>query len=176
MKWTVHQLAKYRQSAMPVDSFVELNSVIERNPDIRSISPVHVTGHCTVRAAQLTCHFRLTGTMILPCARTWEDVEYPFDIESVETFSWSDLPVDPESDIHQVEGDVINADPVLEELVLLEVPLQVFKEGIPDKPTAGGKDWSYLTEEEAVKVAESDTQKLDPRLAELAKYFDQTDE
>ncbi|AYC29146.1 YceD family protein [Paenisporosarcina cavernae] len=176
MKWSIHQLAKYRQSAMPVDEVVQMDNVMKRNPDIREISPVHVKGHCTVRAAQLTCHFRLTGKMILPCARTWEDVEYPFDITLNEIFSWSDQPVDETSEIHQVEGEVIDIDPIIEESILLEVPMQVFKEGTSENAIAGGKDWSYMVDEDLAKEDEDDTKKLDPRLAELAKYFDQTDE
>ena len=40
----------------------------------------------------------------------------------------------------------------------------------------GGKDWSYTTDEELTDKQENDEPKLDPRLADLAKYFDQTDE
>lgn len=176
MKWAIHQLSKYRHDGMPIDEFVQLDEVMERNPDIRKISPVHVKGHCTFGAAQMTCHFHLTGTLTLPCARTWEDVEYPIDIETVELFSWSDVHKDNDEDIHFVEGGVIDVNPVLEELIEVEVPLQVFKEDASHHPHTGGKDWSYLTDEELSAKKENEPKKSDPRLADLAKYFDQTDE
>lgn len=45
MKWSIHQLSKYRQNGMPIDAFVQLDEVMERNQDIRAISPVHVKGY-----------------------------------------------------------------------------------------------------------------------------------
>lgn len=177
MKWAIHQLAKYRQDGMNIDEFVNLGNVKKQNPDVRDISPVHVKAHCTFGAAQLTCHFQLSGTFILPCARTWEDVEYPFEIQSDEIFSWSEnASADGYDSFHIVEGDVIHVDPVLEELLLLEIPLQVYKEGADQFRHEGGNGWSYTTDEDLTDVQGDDQPKLDPRLAELAKYFEETDE
>ncbi len=177
MKWSIHQLSKYRQNGMPIDAEVQLDEVMNRNSDIRDISPVHVKGLCTFGASQMTCQFTLDATLILPCARTWEDVEYPVHIDAVEVFSWIDKEKrgDEDSDIHYIDGEVIDLKPVLEELILLEIPMQVFKENTEGQ-VQGGKDWSYSTDEEALAKRESDEPKLDPRLAALAKYFDQTDE
>ncbi|RUL55921.1 MULTISPECIES: DUF177 domain-containing protein [Lysinibacillus] len=177
MKWSIHQLSKYRQNGMPIDAEVQLDEVKKRNKDIRQISPVHVKGHCTFGASQMTCQFTLTATLTLPCARTWEDVEYPIEVDAVEIFSW----IDPElrnkedDDIHYIDGEVIDLKPVLEELVLLEIPMQVFKENTEGQ-VQGGKNWSYSTEDEVARQNENDEPKVDPRLADLAKYFDQSDE
>lgn len=178
MKWSIHQLSKYRQNGMPIDAQVQLDEVMNRNNDIRHISPVHVKGLCTFGASQMTCQFTMTATLTLPCARTWEDVEYPIEVEAVEIFSWIDEEKRgnvEESDIHYIDGEVIDMKPVLEELILLEIPMQVFKENTEGQ-VQGGKNWSYSTDEDEVIKRESDEPKLDPRLAALAKYFDQTDE
>ena len=178
MKWSIHQLSKYRQSGMPIDAEVQLDDVMKRNSDIRSMSPVHVKGLCTFGASQMTCQFTLTTTLTLPCARTWEDVEYPIEIDAVEIFNWMDAEKrgDVEgSEIHYIDGDVIDMKPVLEELILLEIPMQVYADNT-DHALYGGKDWSFKTEEEVELEDKSDEPKLDPRLAALAKYFDQTDE
>ncbi|WP_019414401.1 DUF177 domain-containing protein [Paenisporosarcina sp. TG20] len=176
MKWAIHQLSKYRNNGMPIDEIIQLDEVMKRNPDIRKISPVHVKGHCTFGAAQMTCHFQLTGTLTLPCARTWEDVEYPFDIQADELFSWSETPKEDVGEISYLEGDVVNVDPLFEELILVEIPIQVFKENTENLPILGGKNWSYSTDEELSVKEENEHKKLDPRLADLAKYFDRTDE
>lgn len=176
MKWSIHQLSKYRQNGMPIDAYVELDDVMERNQDIRQISPVHIKGQCTIGASQMTCHLNLTGMLTLPCARTWEDVEYPINIDTVEVFSWVDEDKrNDEDDVHYAIGDVIDMKPVLEELVLLEVPMQVFKEDTEGQ-VRGGKNWSYSTDDDIELARKNDEPKLDPRLADLAKYFDQTDE
>jgi uncharacterized protein len=177
MKWAIPQLSKYRQNGMPIDEIVQLDGLMRRNTDIRRSTPVHVKGFCTFGASQLNCHFHLTGTLILPCSRTWEDVEFTYDIESDEVFSWSNtLDPDEYDNVHLVEGEVIDVDPVLEELILLEIPIQVFKEGAEKPAPKNNADWSYLTEDELLSQKEKDAKKTDPRLAALAKYFDQTDE
>ncbi|RHW39749.1 hypothetical protein D1B33_02550 [Lysinibacillus yapensis] len=177
MKWSIHQLSKYRQNGMPIDAEVQLDDVKKRNHDIRHISPVHVKGHCTFGASQMTCQFTMTATLTLPCARTWEDVEFPIKVDAVEIFSWidSELRGNDDEDIHYIDGEVIDLKPVLEELVLLEVPMQVFKENT-EGTVEGGKGWSYSTEDDVARQNENDEPKVDPRLADLAKYFDQTDE
>ena len=176
MKWSIHQLSKYRKDGMPLDTNVQLDNLKTRNSDIRNVSPVHVKGLCTFGASQMTCQLTVSATLTLPCARTWEDVEYPVNIETVEIFSWIDEEQrgDVDGDIHFVDGEVIDMKPVLEELILLEVPMQVFKENTEGQ-VQGGKFWSYSTDEDVEIANKVDEPKLDPRLAALAKYFDQTD-
>jgi len=176
MKWSIHQLSKYRQNGMPIDAEVRIDDVKIRNHEIRAISLVRLKGHCSIGNSEMTCQFTMTATLTLPCARTWEDAEYPIEVETVEVFSWIDpeLRGDDDTDIHYIDGEVIDLTPVLEELVLLEVPMQVFKEGT-EGTVQGGKNWSYSTEEE-VSQKVNDERKVDPRLADLAKFFDQTDE
>lgn len=177
MKWSIHQLAKYRQTGMPIDTVVQLDEVKERNKDIRDISPVHVKGHCTIGNSKMTCQLKLTATLVLPCARTWEAVDFPIEVETVEVFSWAEPELrgnDDDEEIHYIDGEVIDLKPVLEELILLEVPMQVFKEGT-EGTIKGGKDWSYFTDEEYSQKT-IDEPKVDPRLAGLAKFFDQKDD
>ncbi|WP_231686864.1 YceD family protein [Bacillus sp. JCM 19034] len=56
--------------------------------------------------------------------------------------------------------------PVIEEAVLLEIPIQVFAENV-SKPIAPpeGKHWELVTEEKKEN-------RIDPRLADLAKFFE----
>ncbi|GKV55693.1 hypothetical protein NCCP2222_16400 [Sporosarcina sp. NCCP-2222] len=173
MKWSIHQLQKYRQGSMPLDEAVNLESVKERNPEIRDITPVHVTGSCTIGSKKLTCRFKLEGKMILPCSRTWEDVEFPFTVESDEQFSWDEAVLATDDSIHPVVGEVIDPTPILEELVLLEVPLQIFGDTAEEMKAAEGKGWSYTTDEQYNEQLQKEKEsKVDPRLAGLAKFFD----
>ena len=174
MKWTIRQLNQFRQDSMPVDGTADLSGVMKRNPEIRAIEPVRVTGTCSVGTGQMTCRFRLEGTMTLPEARTWEDVEYPFTIETDEQFVWEGY-ADPDDDaVHEVTGEVVDPTPVFEELVLLEVPIQVI--GEEAAPSREGTGWAYSSEEEFAAKREEEKPKVDPRLAGLAKFFDQQGE
>jgi uncharacterized protein len=75
-----------------------------------------------------------------------------------------------EEEMHQLKGDVIDLMPVIREILLLEVPMQVFCEDDESKDGApqSGKDWEVIREKEK-------QQKVDPRLAGLAKFFEQKD-
>ncbi|WP_153731192.1 YceD family protein [Sporosarcina obsidiansis] len=173
MKWSIHQLRKHRQGPLLLDEVVNLDSVKKRNDEIRAITPVRVSGTCSIGEKKLTCQLRLEGSIILPCARTWEDVDYPFSIESVEQFSWDPETLQTDDEIHPVEGEVIDFTPVLEELILLEIPMQVFCDSAEDRQQAEGKGWSYTTDEELeAQRTEEAEEKVDPRLAGLANFFE----
>ena len=177
MKWSIHQLQRYRQGAMPLDEAVDLESVKKRNPEIRNITPVRVTGSCTIGSKKLICRFRLEGTLTLPCSRTWEDVELPFVIEADEQFSWDEEVLAADDEIHPIVGEVFDPTPVFEELVLLEVPLQIFSEKAAEMQEAEGKGWSFTTDEVYnARLREELETKVDPRLADLAKFFESKDE
>lgn len=176
MKWSIHQLQRYRQGDMPFDEMVNLDSVKKRNPEIRDIALVHVTGKCTIGSSKIDCQFRLEGTMTLPCARTWEDVQFPFTVESTESFSWDEDKLLEDDETHRVEGDFIELNPVLEDLILLEIPLQVYSEQAEGVERVEGKGWLYTTDEVYDAELAERKPEVDPRLAGLADFFEKTDE
>lgn len=63
--------------------------------------------------------------MILPCALTLEDVDYPFDIDSTEVFSFEKP--DPLEDVHEAKKDVVDFTPIVFSNIMLEVPMRVVK-------------------------------------------------
>ncbi|MET3575857.1 DUF177 domain-containing protein [Bhargavaea ullalensis] len=172
MKWTIRQLLKHRQGGMPVDGTADLSAVKERNPEIRGISPVRVTGSCTVGSGSMTCRFRLEGTLTLPESRTWEDIDYPFEIETDEQFVWEGYTATEDDSVHEVTGEVVDPTSVFEELVLLEVPIQILADEAA-KPLEG-KGWSFASEEEFTARREEEKPKVDPRLAGLADLLGRT--
>ncbi|HZG71601.1 MAG TPA: YceD family protein [Chondromyces sp.] len=176
MKWSVIQLQKFRDKGLQIDEMVDLPELKKRDPQIRHIDPVHVTGRGDISSEKVTFHLRLEGEMILPCSRTLKDVPYPFDVQTTETFllkssSYSEY---EEEEVHQVQGDVIDLKPIMEEILLLEVPLQVFCEDADDDFSFSGKGWE-LQDDDSGSQGETE-EKLDPRMAELAKFFDQNKE
>jgi uncharacterized protein len=171
MKWSVFQLNRYRDTGITVDEKVDVSDLKERESQIRKIEPVTVTGRGDIGTSKATFQLHITGIMILPCSRTLEDVEYPIDIHTVETFllNANDASMYEDVDIHSIEGETLDLLPYVKENILLEVPLQIFKDNIEEgKETEApqtGKFWDVVSEDEKPK-------KMDPRLAELAKFFD----
>jgi uncharacterized protein len=95
--------------------------------------------------------------MVVPCARSLEPVDYPFVTESEVDFSFSES-LNEECIV--VTGNVIDILPYVEELISLEVPIRVVKEGAVLKQS--GKGWEVKGEDEVG---------IDPRFEKLKDFF-----
>lgn len=168
MKWTLSQLQKFRSKGLPIDETINMDEIKETDPTIRRVSPMHITGRTDIDSTKVTFHLNIKGSLVLPCSRTLVDVDYPINVETTETFllKVSEYETD-EEEVHQVKGDVIDLKPIIAEILLLEVPMQVFcenktEEGAPQS----GNDWEVIQEQDLKE------KKVDPRLAGLAKFFE----
>jgi uncharacterized protein len=168
LKWTLSQLQKYRNKDFLLDETIRVDEIIEIDPSIREVSPIHITGRGDIDSTKVTFHLKIEGHLILPCSRTLVDVKLPINVETTETFLLQGSVYETEEEAHQVKGDVIDVMPIIREILLLEVPMQVFCEDVDSEGAApqSGKDWEVVHEEDQVK-------KVDPRLAGLAKFFDE---
>jgi uncharacterized protein len=168
MKWTISQLQKIRDKDLQIDGLVDVTDIKERDPEIREVSPIKVTGRADINSSQITFHLHLSGELILPCSRTLVDVKYPIDIDTTEIFLLKTAGFDYDGDdVTVVENDVVDLLPVIKENLLLEIPMQVFCEDVNSEEAApqSGNDWAVISEEE-------NKQKIDPRFAKLADFFD----
>lgn len=170
MKWSITELRKKREKSFTIDETVEMPELTQMDEQIRDISPVHVTGRADISSEKITFHLHVTGQFVLPCARTLVDVPYPFAIDSTEVFLLKDLPEyeSKDEDIHKVHGDTVDLLPVIKEMLLSEVPMQVISEEAKKKELPSGKGWKLLTEDQLLK---EQNEKIDPRLAKLADLF-----
>ncbi|HEY4552152.1 MAG TPA: DUF177 domain-containing protein, partial [Bacillaceae bacterium] len=63
MKWTVIQLQKFRENGMEIDETVNVAQELKlRDPEIRDVTPVHVTGRADINSQKVTFQLRLTGS------------------------------------------------------------------------------------------------------------------
>mgnify|MGYP002398823789 FL=1 len=174
LKWSRVQLLKYRDVGLEFDEVLNLEYLKERDSQILGISPIRVKGRADIAATKVTFHLTITGELILPSSRTLREVKFPLEIHTTETFLFdADEEYLPDADSHIVEGDMINLIPVLEELILLEIPLQVYNEEddlIPDSQLSG-KDWDLILDEESWRK-----EKIDPRLSKLANLLKNDEE
>lgn len=168
MKWTVAQLQKNQRNEFIIDETVNMERIKERDPTIREVSPMHISGRAEIDAKKVVFYLHIKGHFILPCSRTLVDVHYPIDVKTTEIFLLEDMPYESEEEIHVINGGVIDLFPIIEEILILEVPMQVFSEGETTEKGAPqeGKGWKVITEEEKKN-------QIDPRLAKLAQLFDE---
>ncbi len=168
LKWTLNQLQKYRNKEFPIDEMVRIDDLKKDDPTIREVSPMHITGRGDIDSAKVTFHLKMEGYLILPCSRTLVDVKFPINVETTETFLLQESVIQSEEETHRVNGDVIDLTPIIREILLLEVPMQVYSDDVDSEDAApqSGKDWEVISED-------TKSDKIDPRLAGLAKFFDE---
>lgn len=170
LKWSVIQLQKLRDKGLEMNETVVLEEELKKlDSQIRGATPVKVTGKADMSSSRVTFHLTLEGALTLPCSRTLKDVHYPYHIESKETFLLNSNGYDSEDDsgeVHQLEGDVLNLTPVIVELIVLEIPMQVYSEEAlnEDEFHPSGQGWEVIDETK-------EKEKIDPRLAELSKLL-----
>ncbi|WP_226665856.1 YceD family protein [Metabacillus litoralis] len=167
MKWTISQLHQLQSKGLKIDEEVNVSDLVTSHKDIRDISPVNVIGRADLSSTKATFHLTITGSMVLPCSRTLVDVQYPFSIDTTETFLLKPADYDTEEDFHLVDGDVLDLTPIIKEIIILEIPIQVFcdDDKVEGAAPQSGKDWEVISEE-------AQNNKVDPRLAGLAKFFE----
>ena len=163
----IKPITKYRNKDFLIDDTIRVDEIIETDPTIREVSPMHITGRGDIDSTKVTFHLKIEGHLILPCSRTLVDVKLPINVETTETFLLQDSVYEAEEEIYRVKGDVIDLMPVIREILLLEVPMQIFCEDVNHEDAApqSGQDWEVVHDQDQSK-------KVDPRLAGLAKFFD----
>lgn len=169
MKWSMAQLQKLKVHGLTLDETINLDSLKERDPHIRHVSPIRVRGTAEIDTRKVIFDLHITGVLILPSSRTLEDVSLPIDIRTKETFLYENQGTD--EDVNLIDGETIDLIPVLEDLILLEIPLQIIGENdtMPSSQKSGN-GWTYFESESELK---KDT--IDPRLAKLKELLEDQD-
>lgn len=169
MKFSVQEIkAKAHEGPISFQQSLDV-SELEQIPsiDIRQIGVVDIDGIITVEKHEIVFSLSIKGKMVLPCARTLVDVDYPFRFHATEIFTTVISEADEEEEIHFVADDEIDLRPYIYENIILQMPYRVFsdKEMIEE-----GEGWSFFTEDE---LAEIKNEQIDPRLEKLQQFLDQ---
>lgn len=167
LKWTIQQLEKLKETGLSFDETVDVSEITERDLEIRKVSPVRVVGRTFFERDKISFLLEITGNMVLPSSKTLEDVEYPFDLQTVEAFRL-DASVESEEDeeLHDVEEDRIDLLPYVKAAILVEKPIRVV--GGKEDPLSSGKGWDLVSEGQQKK-------RIDPRLKKLEKLLNDKD-
>ncbi len=165
MKYNLQWIIKHKGTFDFDEELTFPSEMFEKYNQINGLKDVNVsgTGNLDTRDKRLYVDLNIKGTMILPCALTLEDIDYPFDISSTEIFSFEKP--DPMEDVHEVKKDMVDLTPVVFENIMLEVPMRVVKEDANIQES--GKGWKILDGNSSDK----DEEYIDPRLAKLKEYF-----
>jgi uncharacterized protein len=170
MKWTYSWLNQPGHGKFTFDEQIIFDSSLikTKSATLLELKPVHVKGNGVFSSSTntLTLDLNIEGVMIVPCALSLEPTSYPFKIETEEKFGF-DLDEEKE-DYWPVFNDTVDLYSLVWQLICLEIPLKVIKEGAKIKTSGDG--WKLVSEDEQEMEQAS---KIDPRLAKLKDYFKQ---
>lgn len=142
---------------IPVKGEIIIPDDMLENTDIRKISKVEVEGFILNNEEEYELDIDVSGVMILPCARTLKDVNYPFNIKINEVIGEND---DNSLEIIQNRLDIF---PIVWQNILVDVPLRVLAPDAKEE-SLEGDGWRLITED-------TNEEAIDPRLAKLKDYI-----
>lgn len=161
MKISIQKIIQ--QAPYAFEGETDISELESLDNDIRQVGSVQVLGEATVQNKTMTVNLQIKGLMILPCARSLVDVEYPFEINTIEVFSIDSFYTEEdESEIHPIKGEILDLTPYIKENVLLEIPFRVYadEETIEKHALTAGEGWTVVDEDKQ-------EEKIDPRLSKL---------
>jgi len=137
MKIDLFKLNNYNY--LDIDEFVDFPSYFYRNMDVREIKDVKVTGTISINNLdEIETNLEVSGTFILPCAITLEDVLYDFKTNIEEILGNF-------NDFYLKNKNTLDILPFLWENIVSEVHMRVVKEGISVTKTYGD-GWELVSE------------------------------
>ncbi len=130
-------------------NFIEINEYVEvpieyyKNTDIRKLDKVLVSGSIhEIGDDVFNLNLKVSGTMILPCALSLEDVDYSFEFSIDEEIGFDE---EFEKN-YKIISNTLDILPILWENIVLEIPSRVVKDNAKIKTEGDG--WCLTSEEE----------------------------
>jgi uncharacterized protein len=165
MKWTKSEILN-QGGNITFDEDIEINpEVFSGNVRINGVSEAHVSGRGWLDEESdcFYCKLRVDGVMLVPDAITGQELEYPFDSESDETYAFGDTEAE---DARLVGADeTVDLLPAVMDVILMEVPMDLTDADEDEYPE--GEGWKVYSEAAYEKSREDQT---DPRLAVLKNF------
>ena len=123
MKWSLQQLYKYNGKPFTFETTYDFKDDIDSIADIIDIKEFHVSGiGQNLYDDRFQFTLKITGTLILECARTLVEVDFPISLETTEIF---DKEVSEDEDVWVIEKNTIDLRNVVWETVLLQKPIRI---------------------------------------------------
>ncbi len=115
-----------------------------KNTDIKRISKIKVNGNVyKLDDGLFELNLNVTGVMILLCALSLEEVEYPFNININNTVEQENL---------NNLANTLDIFPIVWENIVLEIPSRIVKEDVNIKTSGNG--WNLITDDEIKNMEE----------------------
>ena len=159
---TLTRLHRQELEETIVYSDEQISSIIS----LLRMSPVKVKVFLEEADGIVHANFKIKVDLVLECAYSLEEVDYPLDFEDEIDFLFVDDELKQEDEtLIYIDSNTLELEPYILGLIITEIPSRVIKEGatLP----RGGKGYEVITEEEYYERHEEN---VDPRFAGLDDF------
>ena len=137
MKLDLNYLNRF--SKLEIDEDIIFDENYFEKSEIRKLNNVHVSGIVEVDYEDnINLSLNITGTMVLPCAVTLNDVDYDFSSEFEESLGKFE-------EIYKNNKNSLEISEILWENIVLEIPIRVVSRGAEPSNTSGD-GWELISE------------------------------
>jgi uncharacterized protein len=165
MLLTRNWLLKNARPSFPINETIEISEDLTRQAKtLIKLMPVSIRGegYFLNSADRLRLNIKMSGVMVLTCAISLEPVDYQFNIDIDQWFSFGQE-IERE-DLIIVEKDELNLIDFIWENIFVSIPLKVVKKGAKI-PKIQGENWRFISDDNPAKKP-----KVDPRLEKLKTF------
>ncbi len=146
------------ETELIIDEDITFDEETLKNTDIKRLENIHAKGKITrIEDSVYNLTLNITGNMVLLCARSLEEVNYPLDIILENTIS-KDVEIGEKQFIFQNSLDIFG---IVWENIVLEVPLRVVKE-----------DADFITDGNGWSLKDENEKENNSPLSELSRMLD----
>lgn len=143
------------KSLIEINEYVLIPDEYYKNTDIRKLDKVFINGTINkISDDVFDLRINAKGKMVLPCALSLEDVDYPFELNIEESVGFDD---DFEKN-YKIISNTLDILPILWENIVLEIPSRVVKDNVKIKTEGDG--WCLTSEEDLKNNKLSDLKEL----------------
>ncbi len=113
------------------DFELDLKTLVKNtNKDVLDLSLVHVYGNAyVVDNSEFVFDINVSCNLVMQCSVTLEDVPYLLEYKGTETFGYKKI----DEDTNLITGDRIDLTEIIEDYVILNIPIRVVKKGYENK-------------------------------------------
>lgn len=148
-------LINNNKNLIEINEYVLIPSEYYKNTDIRNLDKVLVSGVVNkISDDVFNLRVNVKGKMVLPCALSLEDVDYPFEFNVDENVGFDD---EFEKN-YKIISNTLDILPILWENIVLEIPSRVVKDNVKIKTEGDG--WCLTSEEDLKNNKLSDLKEL----------------
>ena len=183
MKWFLKELSEYKNKPLSVSEDMNLSDDIMSRYSKYVISAdddIHVAANVFSENGDAIVTARVTGKIVVPSSRSLTPVELPLDFSINEVYVETNLRLKEREDEGEIaflvdeEGE-IDFDKSVADNIILQIPMHILSpEEIETGKMPEGNDWDVITEVD-LDEQEANDKKVDPRLAKLKDFFNDSD-